>query len=147
MISLLMIMSKVLAYGLPQGVLAKEDHSLQAFLFDRPDESFGESVQVWRTWRKPHRLGSGFGENAKELRGVERIAVVNKIMLCLQDSVFTVGDVAPNLLHPQSIGALGDSAELNVSGRELDEEENHEALEALQGPDLHGEEICGGNLI
>src|SRR5262245_1072267 len=147
MISLFVIMGKVLAYSFSQGALAKEDHSLQAFLFDRSDESFGESVLVRRTGWKLHRLDSRFSKNDEVLSSVERIAVVDQIAVAPQGSFFGVRDVAPNLFHPESVGGLGDPPKLNASGRELDKEENHEALETLQRPDLHGEEICGGNLI
>ena len=57
-ISLRMIVSKKLVNSSPQGIFAEEDHSLQAFFLDRPDESFGEGVQVWRPGRQFDGLDS-----------------------------------------------------------------------------------------
>jgi hypothetical protein len=129
MISLLMIMSKdsrvaSLNESSPKKIIRSRHSSLidltnrsaKAFKFGERGGSFTDSTP------DSARMG-------EELRGVERIAVVDQKTLRLQDFVFTVGDVASNLLHPESVGTLGDASELNAPRRELDEEENHEALE------------------
>ena len=57
-VSFRVIMGKVFANGSPQRILTEEKHALQAFLLDRPQESFGKSVQVGRARRKLHGLDS-----------------------------------------------------------------------------------------
>jgi hypothetical protein len=68
-------------------------------------------------------------------------------LLLIQDSFFAVGQIATDLLHPESVGTLCDSAELNTPGRKTDEKENYESLESLHRPDFHGEEIGSNNLV
>jgi hypothetical protein len=72
---------------------------------------------------------------------------MNNVSISLQESIFAIGQVACDLVHPKSIRSLCNSAELYAPGRHLDKEENHETLEAFYGPDFDGEEVCGGNLI
>jgi len=83
MVSFRVIMNQEFTHGSPQGILTKENHPLQAFLFDRSYESFGESVQVRRARRKLYR-----------------VAVVDQEAVRFQDSVFAVGNVAADLFHP-----------------------------------------------
>jgi hypothetical protein len=147
MISFSVIVSKILADRRPQGSFAKEDHSVQTFFLDRLDESLGKSVQVGRTRRKLHGLDTSFSKNPEELRGVERISIVDQVTVCFQDSALAVSHVSADLLHPETVRAPRDTSELNASRRELDEEKNHETLQAVQCPDLHGKEVCSGNLI
>jgi len=52
MVSFRVIMNQEFTHGSPQRILTKENHPLQAFFFDRPYESFGESVQIRRARRK-----------------------------------------------------------------------------------------------
>ena len=137
MISLSVIVGKVLAYGCPQGVFVKEDHSLQTLLFNRPHESLGESVQVRRTRRKRHGLDSRLSENSRERRGVERISILDEVSFLYQDSVFAVGHVSADLLHPKPVRTLRDSSELNAARRKFDEKENHKTLESSYRPELH----------
>jgi hypothetical protein len=44
MISLRVVMREIFTYGRSQAILTEENHSVQAFFFDRSDESFGEGV-------------------------------------------------------------------------------------------------------
>ena len=72
---------------------------------------------------------------------------MNQIPFSLEDAVFAVGEVAADLIHPEAVWRSCDSSELNSPGRELDEEEDHEALQSLHGPDFDGEEVCCGDLV
>ena len=107
MISFCLIVVEVLSYGCPQGVFAKEEHSVQTFFLDRLDESLGESVQVWRTRRQFHRLDSGFSKNTEALHGVQRSSVADQVSVRFQNSIFGVGHVSADLLIQNPFLASG----------------------------------------
>jgi hypothetical protein len=48
-----MVMHQVLLDGVTERRLPDEDHSVQAFLFDRAHKSLGKSIQIWRTVTAP----------------------------------------------------------------------------------------------
>ena len=62
-IPLAVIMSRKLPSRLPKRPLPEEDHPIETFILDRPDESLGVGVQVGRarTIQKPGRPTLGFG--------------------------------------------------------------------------------------
>jgi len=121
MVSFGVIVSEVFANRRPQRVFAEEDHSFQAFFLDRPYESLRIRVQVWTTRRNLRRLDSGFREDAKELCRVEWVSVMDQVALPFQDSVFAVGDVSAELLHPESVRTLCYTSQLHSPRREFDE--------------------------
>jgi hypothetical protein len=54
---------------------------------------------------------------------------------------FAIGHIPANLSHPQPIGDGRDASNLHLARRQLDKEENKEALQPSAGPHFHGEEI------
>ena len=124
------IVRDVLTNSCSKRIFAKEDHSFQAVFLDRADKPLRICIQVGRTWWKLHRVDSGLVEEADKLLRVERIAVMNQISILLQEAILAIGDVASDLSHPESICASRDSAKLYASRRQLDEKEDHEALES-----------------
>ena len=72
---------------------------------------------------------------------------MNQISILLQETILAIGDVASDLSHPESIWASRDSAELYSSRRQLNEEEDHQALKSAPCPDFNGEEVRGHDLI
>jgi hypothetical protein len=132
-------MRKVLSNGCPQRIFTKENRSFQTFFFDRADERFCKCIQDGRTWWELHRVDSGFFEEAHELLRVERILVVNQISVRLQEAVVAIGDIPSDSLHSESDRTFCDSAELYALCRQLNEEQDHETLESVSGPDFDGE--------
>ena len=73
-IPLPVIVRGVLASCLPQRLLAEEDHPIQAFIFDRPDESLGVGIQVGRTVRQAYDLDAGsFSSSLNANENLERV--------------------------------------------------------------------------
>jgi len=66
---------------------------------------------------------------------------MDQIALAVQDAIHCVGDLAPDLAHPQSVGGGGDTRNLDLARRQIEEEQHYKALESFWGPDFHGGEI------
>jgi hypothetical protein len=58
-----------------------------------------------------------------------------------QDSIDRVGGLAPDLTHPQAVGGGGDPRDLDLTRRQIEEEQDHEALQSFSRPHFHGEKI------
>jgi len=147
MVSFRVIVNELFADGMTQRIFAEEDHSVQAVFFDGAYESFGESVQVRRGWGQLQGFDSRLAQRIEKRFAVERIAIMNKESISFQESVFAVGQVAGDLIHPESVWILGDYSKLDASAGKLDEEKDHETLKFLHGPDFNRKEIRRGNLV
>jgi hypothetical protein len=66
---------------------------------------------------------------------------MDQIAFASQYSVNRIGDISANLTHPQSIRARCYASDLHFPRRQINEEQDEEALQPSGGPDLHGEEI------
>src|SRR5437763_975800 len=58
-----------------------------------------------------------------------------------------VGQVAPDLVHPQPVRNRCDAGDLHLPRRQLDEEQHHEALQSASRPRFDGEEVGGNDQI
>jgi hypothetical protein len=75
MIPLPMIVSGVLASGLSQRPFAEEDHSIETFILDRPDESLSVGVQVGRAVGEADDFDAGTLQESPERFGELGISV------------------------------------------------------------------------
>lgn len=79
--------------------LAKEDHSLGAFLLDRSDKAFREGVQIRTSRGQLQRLGADGLEDHVEA-GCELLVAIADQIPALPDHLFAVaGEVANDLSH------------------------------------------------
>ena len=76
----------------------------------------------------------------QELRGEQRVAIMNQVALAIQDSVDGIGQIPADLAHPQAVGSGRDAGNLHLARRQLDEEQHDEPLQPSPGPHFHGEE-------
>jgi hypothetical protein len=68
---------------------------------------------------------------------------MDEVALAVQDALHTVGEIAPDLIHPDPISLGCDSSNLHPAGRQLDEEQHYEPLQTSSSPHLHGKEVGG----
>ena len=121
--------------------LAKEDHFVQAFGFDRPDPAFGERIEVGALRRQADRLYARRFQEAPELFGEFGVSIHQEVRFAVQEPILAVGEVAGDLCHPSGIGGSCDARDLHATSGDLHDEENIERDEAAQGPNFGGEEI------
>ena len=109
-----------------QRVLAKDDHSLQAVLFDRSDKPFGVCVEIGRPWRELDRLHANIAEDSEELGSEQRIAVVDQLLLHDEEAIDSVSQIARDPRHPQTVWTVANSADLHSARREFNKEQYDE---------------------
>ena len=99
-VPLKMIMRDKFMNRLAQRAFPEQDHSLQTGFLNRPYEAFRMGVQIRRTRRQLHALDSGGTKRAQKLRGVQRIAVMDQVLLPHQETLHVVAEIASYLCHP-----------------------------------------------
>lgn len=109
MVALGVVVSQILADGVPQGTFAEEDHPVQALFLDRAHEPLQMGVQVRRARREQCRLDAGLLQLGLILGGELRVAIQQQIARAVQKAVFAVGEIAGNLLDPGIIGTGRDA--------------------------------------
>ena len=62
-------------------------------------------------------LDSDTSQQTQKLCGEEWVAIMNEVMLTVEDSVHGVGDPPPDLAHPQAVGGGGDPRHLDLARR------------------------------
>jgi hypothetical protein len=77
---------------------------------------------------------------------LERLAE-SEITFACEETVDSIGQVACELRHPQSIRTTGNAAYFDPSRRHVDKEQHHEACQTSTGPYLHREKIGRDNRI
>src|SRR3954467_15203221 len=70
---------------------------------------------------------------------------MNEIALAEEDTVHGVGDLPPDLAHPQPVGGGGHARDLDFSGRQIEKEEHDQSLQPLSRPHFDREEVRGDN--
>jgi hypothetical protein len=74
-IPLLMVVRSKLASSFPKRPFSKEDHPIETFVLDRPDEPLGVRVQVGGSRWQAHGLDAGFGQQGSKRSRVFRVAI------------------------------------------------------------------------
>jgi hypothetical protein len=83
-------------------------------------------------------------EGLPKTHGEQRIPIVSQIALASETAVVDIRHVATDLAHPRGVGLRGDPGDLDVPRREFDDEQYGKPGQAAPGPDVHGEEVRGG---
>jgi hypothetical protein len=81
MIALLMIMLQVWGKHHVERPFPQQEHLLEGFLFDRPNEPLGERVQIRTAWWQEERLYATLFEKRIECPCEVRVPVVEEIAL------------------------------------------------------------------
>ena len=147
MIPLPVIVSGVLASGLSQRPFAEEDHSIETFILDRPDESLSVGVQVGRTVGQAYDLDIGILQEIPELFGELGIPVEDQEPFIGERSVEGVGEIPADLHHPRLSWTGRNSSDVDATSRKLDHEEHVERDKTTRSPDLDGEEVGSGEHV
>jgi hypothetical protein len=129
--------------GAPQRGLAEHDQFGQALAFDGAYPSLGKGIQVRRLRRELHGPNANSSKNALKFRREQRVAIVDQIALAIQNSVLGIGHISADMTHPQSVRMGCYASDFHPASRQIDKEQDEEALQASSGPDLHAEEVCG----
>ncbi len=141
-IPLPVIMSGILASGFPKRPFSEEDHPMETFVLDRPNEPLGIGVQVGRTRGQPDDLDAGTNQQVSKRDGVLRIPIEDDEVLVREESVDGVGEVAPDLHHPGFVRTRRDPYDLDPARRQLDDEEHVEGDKSADTPDFDREEVA-----
>jgi len=88
-----------------QMTLAEWDNVTEAFF--RAHESFRVGVQIRTARGQAHELDVGVGEEALELRGIERVAVHDQVAEAAKRARHGVGEISRDLRHPGAVGGAG----------------------------------------
>ena len=142
-VSLTLIMLGVLVNDEPQMPLAERDDTMEALLFDRPDEPLGIGVEIRALRRQPDRPHIATRQDLATDPRVERIAVMNQLTRGSQEAIDWIGQIAGHLFHPPAIGLRVDPSDVHTAGLQRDHEEDEIPPQTGQGEHLDREEIGG----
>src|SRR5215471_6357669 len=115
MIALLVIMIQELANAIPQRIFSEENHLIQATFLNSPYETLGVGVQIRGTRRQFDRFDTYIGQHRQEFLRIQRIAIMNRILLSSEEAIDLIREVSCNLCHPQSIRLARHSSDLDLS--------------------------------
>ena len=90
-VSLTMVMLDVLVNDEAQMPLAERDDTMEALLFDRPDEPLGIGVEIRALRRQPDRPHIATRQDLAKDPRVERIAVMNQLTRGSQEAIDWIG--------------------------------------------------------
>ena len=79
MVALAVVVLNVLPHEEAHVALTERDHSIETFLFDRPNKPFGVRVEIGTPRRQPDGLDPAAGQDFGHDTSVERIPVVNQM--------------------------------------------------------------------
>ena len=97
MIPLVVVVRHVLPYNLTKMRLAQWDDSVQTLLFDRADETLRIRVQVRALRWQSDRRHPGALENRPELRGEDRVSIVDDVVAIREKPGSGVSEVSGDL--------------------------------------------------
>ena len=97
-VSLTMVMLDVLVDDEAQMPLAERDDTMEALLFDRPDEPLGIGVEIRALRRQPDWPNIATCQDLAKDPRVEGIAVMNQLARGPQEAVDRIGQIAGHLL-------------------------------------------------
>ena len=80
--------------------LHQEDHLLQTVFHDGPYKTFRVGIQIRDSGRQLDRFDSHIRQHVQKLLSIQGIAIMNQILLSLEEAIDVIGDVARNLSHP-----------------------------------------------
>ena len=142
-VSLTMVVLDVLVDEEAQMPLAERDDTMEALLFDRPDEPLGIGVEIRAFRRQPDWLNIATHQDLAKDPRVEGIAVMNQLARGPQEAIDWIGQIAGHLFHPLAVGLRVDPGDVHTAGLQLDHEEDEIPPKTGQGEHLDREEIGG----
>ena len=128
-VSLAVIVLDVLPREEAQVAVTERDHSIETFLFDRPNKPLGIRVEIGTPRRQPKGLDPGAGQDVGNDTGIEGIPVVNEIARGPEKPINGIRERADHLLHPRAAGLGVDAGDLYPARLQLDHEEDEVPLE------------------
>ena len=140
------IVFEILGENVAQLFFGGENKVIETLLSDGPHEPLRVGIQIRTARWQFHGFHAGGFENAVELVRVQRIAVVDQVLLAGQEAALTT-DIASNLLHPRTIRLCIDAEDLHFAGGDVYGEEHHVPDELAFDEELNGEQIAGGQHI
>jgi hypothetical protein len=90
---LMMIVLEILGQDVAELFFGEEDEMLETFLSDGPHESLRVGIQTRTTWGQFCRVHAGGIENGVEFLRIERIPVVDQVLLAGQEATLTANCV------------------------------------------------------
>ena len=101
--------------------------------------------RAWRglTAEEFHGRNANTRKNALKFCHEQWVTVMDQIALAIQNSVHCIRHISADLTHPQSVCIGCYASDFHPTSRQIDKEQDQEALQASSGPDLYGEEVCG----
>jgi hypothetical protein len=100
MVALVMIMVSILVEHMPQGALAKQEHSGQRFVFDRADPALCVGIEIRRPWWQRYPLDSSIIDDLLKRGAVFPVPVMDEILARRQEALLLHGHMACHLDHP-----------------------------------------------
>jgi hypothetical protein len=125
--------------------LAEWDDVAEALLAYRAHKSLGIGVQIRTARRQAPEVHVRVGEQALELRRVERVAVDDQVAEAAKRIGHGVGEISRDLRHPGAVGRGRDPGDVHAPGLEVDDEEDQVAHQAPDGEHIDAEEACSGD--
>ena len=123
-VSLTMVVLDVLVDDEVHMPLAERDDTMEALLFDRPDEPLGRGVEIRAFRWQPDWLNIATRQDRAKAPRVEGIAVMHQLARGPQEAVDRVGQIAGQLLQPPAIGLRVEPGAVPPAGRQLDHDED-----------------------
>jgi len=125
--------------------LAQRHDPVQTLAPCRQHEPFGERVWVRAPRRQPHHVHPTPLERRSELNRVQRVPVEQKVTPPHQEAVLGVEQIPRDLIHPHPVGVPGDSGDLDLPARDVDQEEYVVSDQSSPRDGLDGEKVRRGN--
>lgn len=137
----MVVMFDIFRDGMMKRCFAEEDHAVEAFGFDRANESFGEGVQIRASQRQCFGFDAYGSKDHVEPGSKFGVAVAEQIIALGKQIATGTRQVAGGLPHPFIGGIRRDSAEVDLAAADVDEEQDVMGDQTECGPDFGGEEV------
>jgi hypothetical protein len=141
------VMLNIFSDGMAQRRLAKEDHAVEAFVFDGADESFGKGVEIRTSRRQRDWFDASTPHDHGEASGEFGVSIANQIPVAGKQLTALGCQIASGLPHPSVSGVAGYPSNVDLSTVNVDEEEAVISDQAEGGPDFGGEEVGGQQTV
>jgi hypothetical protein len=147
MIPLCVIMLEVRRGSTTQRLLAEEDHSGKRFGFETSHESFDVRIQIGTSRWQQQRFGAFILQNLSERKAELPVAIHDQVTLSIEKSVFRIGKIPGNLLHPGFVGMGRAARKMDPACFQFHDEQQVECDEATLRPNFNGREVDSGQHV
>ncbi len=147
MVSLSQIMETIFAESAFQRIPAKQDHAVQAFLFDGTYEALRVRIAVRRFWGNRDDVHIVFLQDFLKLSCLFRISVDDEVRIASKKAVVERREVERDLFHEDSVWVWCGCREMDPAGLQLNDEKNVERDQTRGSPELGSEEFGSSKSI